>query len=231
MNGKDLFLGDSLQDQYDSAYAQSTAASFSQSNVSHLAYNNRDMFDRSVMAYKAYDRYGYKAMRNTMPDVRFSWNGWSADLHSLSMAGWQISTHWDMCTQSNVVSMLLPRRALSLANTNPVTFRGNLEPVAIDADVYYSRDIRMAFRIDDYSRTRNTASMTIPAPLDEFVIRRWEYQQRSPEIIVPKETVGDLLERITTMQQDARIERIRAKLRENSVDVPLPDMTNVTVIG
>lgn len=212
--------GNVLADQFNTTHV-STGCSFS------TGYENRlkDHYDSWVLNYRS----GYGTVRHLNPNLRFVWNGWHTDLHSLSMAGWQVAMYRDHHTMSDVVSMVLPAINMHLPQTRNILGYKGTDPIDITEDLYYSKSVKFAFRLDDVSRYNDTTPF--PAPLDEFVIRRWQHQQKSPEIIVPKETVGDLLERITTMQQDARIERIRAKLRENSVDVPLPDMTNVTVIG
>lgn len=172
------------------------------------------------------------------PDIRFEWRGWVASLNSLRRAGWLVDCFRNPHRLTDTFNCVLPgdswyndQRLRSRQYVHVDAPRVNLEPLDFNEVMYSASKVSFGFEIPDYSydKYRNVGAVPVQAPLDEFVIKRWEYNNAEKQLIVPKETVGDLLGRIQEMQQEDRIKRIRNKLRENNISYKLPGMTNMVM--
>jgi hypothetical protein len=156
--------------------------------------------------------------------VSLWWGGWTTDTFTLQQQGWSISAEQDMefmsmrlalrnerdgmtgiteridwdyiryaedrVTALPTLRVHLISRDIQVIHAGNATL-GNFQP--IDAQPQF--DIRQRTRLEDFVHF---------APA----------HTRTQQLIVPEETVDDLMSRILEMQQGPRIERIRQEVRE-----------------
>lgn len=156
--------------------------------------------------------------------VRLNWSGWETDTFRLQQAGWSLSADQDVC-----------RNQIQLAFRNE---RAGMVGIsgAIDWDYYHYSDAPSAalpvlpvkmishkimiehygglpsFRPIDAQPQMVTSERTCLEDFAHFA----PAHTRTQQLIVPEETVEDLMGRILEMQQGPRIERIRAEVSEGS---------------
>lgn len=158
--------------------------------------------------------------------IVFEWMGWSATPSSLAGAGWKLNAYRDPCTFSTRMHVVLPEMRQTEYSPREYPRYGEVLQ-ADDVNVLYSNAVRFAFAVDDM--WERLGPVPVRAPLDEFVRARWEHK-RHEQLIIPQESVGDLMERVVEMQQEERIQRIKKRLRERNIEDTLPDMTNVAIL-
>lgn len=160
--------------------------------------------------------------------VRLHWAGWETDTYRLQKAGWDLSAAQGVREGSMRLAM----------RHEGVRVRGISETQGWDyMREQYGRDAMPSIRAD----LASDFFVTILEPLSAFMPIDAQPQprpfgvathfedfahfapalSRSREIILPEETVPELLERILMLQQPARTERIRREVRDERERFPI----------
>lgn len=153
--------------------------------------------------------------------LRLHWAGWTADTYSLQRAGWSISAEQNIQCMTMQLALRHPHEAsYGISSRVPWEYmndrRDSFAPLDLGADIRFGREVvfhQMGglpdFRAVDalpqmveHKRTRLEDFAHFHSPL-----------VRTQEIVVPEESVEDLMARILKMQQPDRTARIRESLR------------------
>jgi hypothetical protein len=158
--------------------------------------------------------------------VELHWAGWRSDTHTLQQHGWQISAEQDVMRMQMSMALRNERAGMS-GITAPMNWE--YERYAMD---YGHRGMPalpvhlMGRRIEvmhtmgnhwDNFRPIDAQPQFMPnreiRSMDDLV-HFAPAHTRTKQLIVPEDTVDDLMERILKMQSGPRIERIREEIRE-----------------
>jgi hypothetical protein len=156
--------------------------------------------------------------------VELHWAGWRSDTLSLQQAGWSISAHQDMHRMQMQLA-LRNERAGATAVTAGVDWN------YLDDAEHYGRHVLPRLPVHVMGKVQIMHSMgdhwdnfkPIDALPQMYERRRGNLEDfvhfapnlaRTQQIIVPEQSVDDLMARILEMQQGARIERLREEVRE-----------------
>lgn len=166
---------------------------------------------------------GFDDHRLLSRPVELHWAGWRSNTFALQQAGWSISVDEDFCHQSMQLA-LRNERAGMVGMTSRVGWEhmryahepyGRLPdlPVQLMArrvDVLHYGGGLPDFHAIDAQPMMLTQRRTSLEDFAHFA----PAHTRTQQLIVPEETIDDLMSRILEMQQGPRIERIRAEIAE-----------------
>jgi len=157
--------------------------------------------------------------------LRLHWAGWETNTYALQQAGWQLSVEQDFW--QNRMRIAMKHQGMNLMAMTP-SFDFEYESAALDQQRYIEsfpiqvaaamgRDvvIHEAGRIDwmfkeiDATPTFTTNRISKLEDLAHFAVPL----VRTNEIIIPDESVPELLERILKLQDPAKTDRIREEMR------------------
>ena len=175
------------------------------------------------MAYDAYPR----ILSRPVP---IHWAGWETDTYRLQRAGWQLSARQDI--QGHRLQLAFRRgqsRGLggweAITEIIPWDYQRMMDARIASYDL---PPLRVSHAIGDQVLVHMTGPVSVDGwgPIDAEprlstgkITRLEDFAHfagpliRTNEIIVPEESVPELLERILKMQQPARTDRIREELR------------------
>jgi len=156
--------------------------------------------------------------------MKVHWAGWESDTYRLQQAGWSISANQDVCRMQIRLAIrhdAAQMRGLSAGvdydyyAMNKVDYRTMMPVIPFNV---MGRDVRV-------TEFGDPAAWGAYQPIDampQFVERRVSRLDdlvhfapslaRTQQIILPEDSVPELLERIRKLQEPARIERLKASL-------------------
>lgn len=168
--------------------------------------------------------------------VRVHWAGWETDTYRLQKAGWKLSAMQDIRGERLQLAMQHDMRASFQAITEEVRF-----PFEAFSDPYNHGALRAMDTAREFERIVLRVERCIAEPLTlvvhgempqfwapidaeprittKQIVRLEDLAHfagpliRTNEIIVPEESVPELLERILKLQQPDRLDRIREEVR------------------
>jgi hypothetical protein len=157
--------------------------------------------------------------------VELHWAGWRSDTLTLQQHGWQLSAEQDVMRQQMSIAMRNERAGMS-GITAPMTFEyqryaHNHYDVRPTLPVHLmGRKIEIMHTMGnhwDNFRPIDALPQFVPnreiRALEDFV-HFAPALARTQQLIVPEDSVEELMARILKMQQGPRIERIREEIRE-----------------
>lgn len=153
--------------------------------------------------------------------VRLHWAGWETDTYRLQREGWQLSAHQDMARYGMQIALRSPHGdAHAVTQFLPMERLHDMPQfgaVDLGARVIMARDVNM--HVNELPRFDAIDAMPQMVPRSSLhKLSDWAHFAPSPlvrnnPIIVPEESVADLMERILKLQQPDRTARIQAALR------------------
>lgn len=180
----------------------------------------------------AYGQYGYDDKYLASRPMRLHFAGWETDTYRLQQNGWQLSAVQDPYYDCIQVAFQHPEYRM----------RGITNKIRREYDMMYSgHGIETACHLatDFISHTASIAPFTKFQPIDaepQFMETRQYMSQnmvfapnlaRTQEIIVPEQSVDDLLNMMIERQAANRAELIRKRVREQGQHVDFSPRTNV----
>jgi uncharacterized protein YlbG (UPF0298 family) len=158
--------------------------------------------------------------------VRLHWAGWTADTYSLQQAGWSISANQDVYRQSMALALRHDQAGMVGMTANVTWDFMQDSRSAYFMDNPHDLPVRLMARKVEVMHTRGDEMMQY-RPIDalpqlvtserrslEDFIHFAPAMTRTQQLIVPEETVDDLMQRIMDMQHTKRVERLRQELGE-----------------
>lgn len=158
--------------------------------------------------------------------LRVHWAGWETTTFQLQKCGWKLSAYQDI--QGSRIQMAFKHSGLAIEGITAVLpyqyeraldmrERGYIDNIVLDIQrmlgetvmIHQAGDISAVWSPIDAEPRYTEARITKLEDLAHFA----GPLIRTNEIIIPEESVPDLLERILKLQQPARIERIKDELR------------------
>lgn len=151
--------------------------------------------------------------------LRLHWAGWTADTYSLQRAGWSISAEQHIQSMTMQLALRHPDKGgYGVSSRVPFDYmyeRDSFAPMDLGADIRFGRSID--FHVTDLPSFR--AVDALPQMMERRRVSLEDFAHfhtplvRTNEIVVPEESVEELMERILKMQQPDRTARIRESLR------------------
>lgn len=158
--------------------------------------------------------------------LRVHWAGWETDTYRLQKCGWKLSAHQDI--QGSRIQMAFQHGGLRIEGITamlPYQYERALD--MREREYVNSIVLNVERMLGDQVMVQQVGDMSAmwspidaePRYTENRIVRLEDLAHfagpliRTNEIIVPEETVPDLLERILKMQQPARIARIKEDLR------------------
>lgn len=156
--------------------------------------------------------------------VRLRWAGWESDTFSLQRAGWDISAEQDIMRHQMMLALRAPNGA-AYGISQRVNMEYMREPEfslsAIDLGVQMQlgRDVMVhhhSTALPSFGAIDALPHMTTQqrVRLEDFAHFAPSPLVRNNPIVVPEESVSELMERILQLQQPDRTARIKAALRD-----------------
>lgn len=158
--------------------------------------------------------------------VRLNWAGWTTDTFRLQQAGWSLSAEQNIERMQMTIALRNEREGISGITASvdwnffeyasgyrsclpelPVRLMGRQVNINVMGENPYAN-----FRPID-AKPQFVPIQTERRTLEDLV-HFAPAMARTQQIIVPEESVDDLMQRILDMQNTSRIERIRAEVRE-----------------
>lgn len=169
---------------------------------------------------------GYGPIHSS-PPVTLMWNGWIAESYHLSNCGWEFSVehvptgigakrlvfrHAEMRVRG--VSETIDDHVLMDAKFDKIQLRCNVK-MADNLIVQSMNSGPASYTSVDMSLEYNHPSMmdTVTTEVDSL------FRTRESGILVPEDTVPDLLDRLLELQEPSRQERLKAQVRESNKEV------------
>ncbi len=153
--------------------------------------------------------------------VRLHWAGWETDTYRLQEHGWSISAEQDIASMTMMLALRHPHEAAyGISSRVPWEFMEersfSTHPLDLGADFRFGRDVIVHHMggLPNFS-----AIDALPQMMETRRTRLEDFAHfttplvRTQEIVVPEESVEDLMARILKLQQPDRTERIRQSLR------------------
>lgn len=180
------------------------------------------------MAYDAYDLNNMNRHRLLSRPLKILWAGWESDTYQLQKAGWKLSAYQDI--RGNRLQLAFEhghrgQAMRAITSVIPFQYERTIDDVryisdmpslhveqAIGGEVWITQHGSVDFyhfQAIDAEPRLTARKVTRLEDLAHFA----SPLIRTNEIIIPEESVPDLLERILKLQQPARTDRIREELR------------------
>jgi hypothetical protein len=152
--------------------------------------------------------------------VRLHWAGWETDTFRLQQAGWQLAAEQDMMRYQMHLALRSPNGdAYGMTSGLPMEhvheWRDGFGPIDLGARLNLGREVR----VHTTHLPRFDAIDAVPRMVEGSVTRLEDLCHfaaplvRTQPIVVPEESVSDLMARILELQQPDRTARIQAALR------------------
>lgn len=151
--------------------------------------------------------------------LRLHWAGWTADTYSLQRAGWSLSAHQDVASMTMQLAFRAPGEGgYGVSSRVPWEYmreRDNFAPMDLGADIRFGRSVD--FHVTELPNFR--AIDALPQMMERRRTSLEDFAHfhsplvRTQEIVIPEESVEELMSRILKLQQPDRTERIRESLR------------------
>ena len=152
------------------------------------------------------------------PELELRWGSWAASSRNLYYDGWKFEVNYDMYNDSYIVFFRSPDG--SAVGMTERMFRSDLMngisalAHTIPCKVTMGRDVQMnvtgKFNMDNY-----VADMSCePIQVTTHSLRQL-FKPEEPKLIVDQDDVKDLMDRILELQEPARQERIRERVKQN----------------
>lgn len=171
--------------------------------------------------------------------LRVHWAGWETDTYSLQKAGWKLSAEQDYSYGRMRIAMKHDGADMvAISETLPFNFGRAIEDRDFHSGYLAALTIRMKHvgrevpivihgEVKDWSFAAIDAQ---PRVVSSKIVKLEDLAHfaaplvRTNEIIIPEESVDQLMEKILKLQQPARMERIRREIRdEGAVLESLPE--------
>lgn len=157
--------------------------------------------------------------------LRVHWAGWETDTYRLQKCGWKLSAYQDV--RGNRLQMALRHDGAGIEGITQVLDYRYEQALDLRERGYVDGVVLNVQRmLGETVMVRCEGEMGVWSPIDaepRYTTSRIERLEdlahfaglliRTNEIIVPEESVPELLERILKLQQPGRIDRIREELR------------------
>lgn len=159
--------------------------------------------------------------------VRLNWAGWETDTYRLQQAGWQLSAHQNYHRMTMGIALQNEREGIR-GITGEIAwdfYKYRMDRMGLPEHLPELPVRLMSHKIEVMHTMGNPFADYRPIDAQpQFSQRRVSSLEdlvhfapnlaRTQQIIVPEETVDDLMARILEMQNTSRIERIRQEVRE-----------------
>lgn len=157
--------------------------------------------------------------------LRVHWAGWETTTFRLQKCGWKLSAYQDI--RGSRIQMALRHDGLQIEGiTNELSYEYERALDMRERDYVNSIVLTVQRMLGEQVMLRTVGELPMWSPVDaepryteEKIVRLEDFAHfagpliRTNEIIVPEESVPELLERILKMQQPGRMARIREELR------------------
>lgn len=157
--------------------------------------------------------------------LRVHWAGWETNTYKLQKCGWQLSAYQDV--RGSRIQLALRHSGMQIEGiTEQLDYRYEQALDMREREYVDSIVLKVQAMVGETVMIHQMGEIPVWSPIDaeprytERVITRLEDFAhfagpliRTNEIIVPEESVPELLERILKMQQPARLQRIKEELR------------------
>lgn len=160
--------------------------------------------------------------------VKLHWAGWETDTHRLQQAGWQLSAEQDICRQSMRLAIQHERYgARGMSEIAEHRYRSldpyDRAPFETSLNMRMGRDVLLQnFGATDFQAIDAQPQFTSEAPrrLEDFAHFAPQLT-RTAQLLVPEESVDELLARILEKQQAAKTAYFREQVaREGAHALP-----------
>ena len=158
-----------------------------------------------------------QGMRWSTPDLIFRWAGWEAPIRQLADAGWTFKTQEELIYRSHRL-VFRHEEMKAYGITSPIEEQLMQESSFHGIPIYCN--VRLAENILLNSmgppiRDASYSQIDVSHPLSyrENLRDVFDYVQTDSGLLIPEDDVPDLLERILNLQEPARQERIKERVK------------------
>lgn len=161
--------------------------------------------------------------------VELHWNGWRSTTHELQSAGWSISAEQNIERMTMQMAFRSPMGdAYGVSSQVPWEYMQDRQfgfgTIPLHADMRFGREVTFhtvgGFPAFDAIDAQPRMTSERRARLEDFAHFAAPLV-RTRQLVVPEESVSDLMERILKLQQPDRTERLRESVREGSrIEMP-----------
>ncbi len=175
----------------------------------------------------------YHGWVESSPPITLHWNGWTAEAHVLERYGWEFCVEQRPENFSTSVAFKDSKNGVYGRTediNNEVLRDAKLGRLDLRCECFMGKDIIM--------HTMGSMSMA-PVSMERELLPQSQYNRmtlhlsdlfksyetKDSGLLVPEDTVPDLLDRLLELQEPARQESIKKRVRENNRSVIIP--TNI----